>query len=51
LSALYRRLLLWFCLANVITLLISVAVTERIARHAYAGELDWPALAQSADAA
>jgi len=51
LSALYRRLLLWFCLANVITLLVSVAVTEHIARHAYAGELDWPALAQAADTA
>ncbi len=49
-SALYRRLLLWFCLANVITLLVSVALTERVARYAYGGELDWPALAQSADA-
>lgn len=50
-SALYRRLLLWFCAANVITLLVSVAVTGRIAHHAYGGELDWAALAQSADAA
>ena len=48
-SPLYRRLLLWFCAANVITLLVSVAVTERMARHAYGGELDWAALAQSAD--
>ena len=48
-SPLYRRLLLWFCAANVITLLVSVAVTERFARHAYGGELDWPALAQTAD--
>jgi len=51
LSPLYRRLLLWFCLANVITLLVSVAVTERVAHRAYTSELDWPALAQAADAA
>jgi two-component system, OmpR family, sensor kinase len=49
LSPLYRRLLLWFCMANVITLLVSVAVTQDIARRTYGGELDWPALAQAAD--
>ncbi len=48
-SPLYRRLLLWFCAANMATLLVSVAATERFARHAYGGELDWPALAQSAN--
>ena len=49
-SPLYRRLLLWFFVANMATLLVSVLVTERIARRAYGVELDWPALAQTADA-
>lgn len=48
-SPLYRRLLLWFCAANIVTLLVSVAVTQDIARRAYGGELDWPALAHAAD--
>jgi signal transduction histidine kinase len=51
LSPLYRRLLLWFCLANVATLLISVWLTQDLARRAYGGELDWAVLAQSADQA
>jgi two-component system OmpR family sensor kinase len=48
---LYTRLLLWFCAANVVTLLVSVAVTERLARLAYGSEPDWARLAQEADAA
>ncbi|MBV8062449.1 MAG: HAMP domain-containing histidine kinase [Nevskia sp.] len=48
-SPLYRRLLLWFCLANVVTLLVSVAVTHQLALRTYGGELDWPTLAQAAD--
>lgn len=48
---LYVRLLLWFCAANVVTLLVSVAVTERLARLAYGSEPDWQRLAQEADAA
>ncbi len=51
LSPLYRRLLLWFCLANVATMLISVWLTQDLARRTYGGELDWPQLAQSADQA
>lgn len=47
---LYRRLLLWFCAANVITLLVSVFVTEYIGRT-MGPTPDWAALAQSADAA
>lgn len=46
---LYLRLFLWFCLANVVTLLVSVFVTERFARMAYVSTPDWPALAQSAN--
>jgi len=51
LSPLYRRLLLWFCLANVATMLISVWLTQDLARRTYGGELDWTVLAQSADQA
>jgi len=51
LSPLYRRLLLWFCLANVATMLISVWLTQDLARRTYGGELDWPLLAQAADQA
>ncbi|HWY23624.1 MAG TPA: HAMP domain-containing sensor histidine kinase [Nevskia sp.] len=50
-SPLYRRLLLWFCMANVATMLISVWVTQDLARRTYGGELDWPILAQTADEA
>ena len=50
-STLYRRLLLWFCIANVATLLCSVAITEQLARRAYGTEPDWNGLAQAADAA
>lgn len=49
LSPLYRRLLLWFCLANVATMLISVWVTQDLTRRTYGGELDWPTLAMAAD--
>lgn len=50
-SPLYRRLLLWFCLANLVTLLVSIAVTERLARHAYARDPDWPRIATAANEA
>ena len=33
-SRLYLRLLLWFVVANIVTLLVSVYLTQRIARHA-----------------
>ncbi|GAC1627553.1 MAG: hypothetical protein NVS9B10_16620 [Nevskia sp.] len=45
---LYGRLFLGFCIANVITLLVGVFVTERFARLAYVSDPDWPALAQAA---
>lgn len=48
---LYGRLLLWFFAANVATLFVSVFVTERFARLAYAAEPDWPTLAIAANAA
>jgi two-component system OmpR family sensor kinase len=48
---LYGRLLVWFVAANVVTLFVSVFVTERFAREAYRGEPDWAALAASANQA
>lgn len=48
-SPLYRRLLLWFCAANIATLLLAAFITERMARHAYASEPDWGAIALEAN--
>lgn len=48
-SRLYLRLMLWFCIANVLTLLISVFLTERLTRHAYGVDPDWPELATEAN--
>jgi len=48
-SRLYLRLLLWFCIANLVTLLVSVFVTERIARYAYGDDPDWAELAEQAN--
>jgi signal transduction histidine kinase len=50
-SRLYGRLLLWFCAANVATLLVSVLLTAHLAHRAYAGEPDFALMAQAADAA
>lgn len=44
-SPLYKKLLLWFCAANIAVLLVSVFVTDRIGRYANASEPDWDALA------
>jgi signal transduction histidine kinase len=48
-GGLYRRLFLWFFVANMLTLLLSIVITERIARSAYnSQQVDWPALAEEA---
>lgn len=47
----YGRLLVWFVAANIVTLMVSVFVTERFARNAYRGEPDWSELAASASRA
>ena len=44
-SPLYKKLLLWFCAANIAVLLVSVFVTDRIGRYANANEPDWDAIA------
>lgn len=48
---LYGRLLVWFVAANIVTLMVSVFVTERFARNAYRGEPDWSELALGASRA
>ncbi len=48
---LYGRLLVWFVAANIVTLFVSVFVTERFARNAYRGEPDWSELASGANRA
>lgn len=50
-SPLYRKLLLWFCAANIAVLLVSVFVTDRIGRHVSLTEPDWDELASEALAA
>ncbi|MGH8506092.1 MAG: sensor histidine kinase [Stenotrophobium sp.] len=48
-GGLYRRLFLWFFVANMLTLLLSIVITERIARSAYHNQqVDWPALGEEA---
>lgn len=47
----YGRLLVWFVAANIVTLMVSVFVTERFARNAYRGEPDWAELAATASRA
>ncbi|MES2682986.1 MAG: HAMP domain-containing sensor histidine kinase [Pseudomonadota bacterium] len=44
-SPLYRKLLLWFCAANIAVLLVSVFVTDRIGRYVTGNEPDWDAIA------
>lgn len=50
-SALYRRLLLGFCLANLVVLLAGGALAQRFIEYTTAVEIDWPTLARDADAA
>ncbi len=45
-SPLYRKLLLWFCAANIAVLLVSVFVTDRIGRHVNGNEPEWDTLAR-----
>lgn len=44
-SPLYKKLLLWFCAANIAVLLVSVFVTDRIGRYVNGNEPDWDAIA------
>lgn len=48
-TSFYTRILLWFCLANLGTLVVSVSVSEMLAHRVYGNEPDWTALAAAAD--
>ncbi len=43
-SPLYKKLLLWFCAANIAVLLVSVFITDRIGRYVVSNEPDWDAV-------
>jgi two-component system OmpR family sensor kinase len=48
-SSLYWRLLIWFCAANLLVLVISSFLTQRFIEYSTAVEIDWSALAQDAN--
>jgi signal transduction histidine kinase len=50
-SSLYWRLLVWFCVVNLLVLVLGGFLTRRFVEYTTAVEIDWGALAQSADAA
>jgi signal transduction histidine kinase len=50
-SSLYWRLLLWFCAVNLLVLVLGGFLTRRFVEYTTAVEIDWSALAQSADLA
>ncbi|MDO1528589.1 ATP-binding protein [Fulvimonas sp. R45] len=50
-SSLYWRLLLWFCAVNLLVLVLGGFLTRRFVEYTTAVEIDWSALAQSADQA
>ncbi|MEP7186914.1 MAG: ATP-binding protein [Rhodanobacter sp.] len=48
-SSLYWRLLVWFCVANLMVLLLGSFLTRRFIEYTTAVEIDWSALAQDAN--
>ncbi len=48
-SSLYWRLLVWFCLANLLVLFLGGLLTQRFIEYTTAVEIDWTALAQDAN--
>ncbi|MBD8871859.1 HAMP domain-containing sensor histidine kinase [Rhodanobacter sp. DHB23] len=50
-SSLYWRLLLWFCAVNLLVLVLGGFLTRRFVEYTTAVEIDWAALAQSAEQA
>ncbi len=47
-SAIYRRLLIWFCVANLLVLFLGGYLTRRFIEYTTAVEIDWVALAHDA---
>ena len=50
-SSLYWRLLVGFCLANLVVLFVGGSLAQRFIEYTTAVEIDWPALAQDAEQA
>ena len=50
-SPLYRRVLLWFCAVNLLVLLLGGYLTRRFVEYTTEVEIDWTALAHSANQA
>jgi len=50
-SSLYWRVLLWFCAVNLLVLVLGGFLTRRFIEYTTEVEIDWSALAQSADQA
>lgn len=50
-SSLYWRLLVWFCVANLLVLFLGGFLARRFVEYTTAIEIDWAALAQEADQA
>jgi two-component system OmpR family sensor kinase len=50
-SSLYWRLLIWFCVANVLVLILGGFLTRGFIEYTTAKEINWSALAQGADQA
>lgn len=48
-SSLYWRLLVWFCVANLLVLLVGSFLTQRFIEYTTAVEINWTGLAQDAD--
>jgi two-component system OmpR family sensor kinase len=48
-SSLYWRLLVWFCVANLLVLLVGSFLTQRFIEYTTAVEIDWSTLAQDAN--
>ena len=48
-SSLYWRVLIWFCVANLLVLLLGGLLTQRFIEYTTAVEINWAALAQGAN--
>ena len=47
-TSLYARLLLWFCIANLLVLVLGGLLAQRFIDYSTAVEINWAALAQEA---
>ena len=50
-TSLYARLLVWFCVANLLVLVLGALLSQRFIAYSTAVEINWAGLAQEADMA